>query len=203
MQQIVSSCRRKKRPRWLRQQRRRGRPGIFHLAVWRARPATPFSYFNGGRQNLPPLLPDPVHLYHQWAVVEAFSGQPAELVVKPHPESILNGMPHPLTGAVELDQRPFIEALADADVVISDYPQSTAFWEACCSDRRVVILDLGIVRFHPAGKVVVENRCSIVPVHWNEKNLPVFNAEALVDAALAECPADPAAMRRLLAGQAG
>jgi hypothetical protein len=156
--------------------------------------------FNGGRPNLPPLLPDPIHLFHQRAVIEAFEGAPAELVLKPHPGGALKGKPHPLAGMVEIDSRPFIEAIADADVVINDYPQSTAFWEACCSNRRVVILDLGIVRFHSAGRAIVEQRCEVVPVRWGADNLPAFDPKALVDAALAGRSLDPTAMRQILVG---
>ena len=155
--------------------------------------------YGGTRQHYPPLLPDPVYLDLQHRVVECLSKLPIDLRLRPHPEIDLRSGIHPLTGHCTIDLRPFAEVLRDTDVFVFDYPQSTTFWEATCSDRRVVLIDLGISRFNETARQVIARRCHVLTPEWNARNLPEFDAEALADAMCGAAPAaDPADMRRLL-----
>ncbi len=145
----------------------------------RARVLYPTTVFRGIRQNMPPLLPDPVALDLQLSVVEAVEAAGLPVAVKPHPESSLYGLAHPLEGRVPLDRRPFAEALADADLLVFDYPQSTAFWEALCTDRPVILVDAGITRFHTAARALIDRRCRVVPAAIGPDGRVVPDAPAL------------------------
>ena len=153
-------------------------------------------------QHIPPLLPAAVYLDWQLRVAETITAMAVDLLCKPHPEGALKGRPHPLAEVAAISYLPFEAVMGEADVFIFDYPRSTAFWTALCSDRPVVLLDLGITGFDPRIEPLIAERCRIVRVRFDARNRPVVDREALAEA-IAGGPrrADPGAFRRLLAGE--
>lgn len=153
-------------------------------------------------QHIPPLLPDAVYLDWQLRVAETIAAMPVDLLCKPHPGGALKGRPHPLADVAAVSYLPFESVMEEADVFIFDYPRSTTFWIALCSDRPVVLLDLGITGFDPRIEPLIAERCRILRVRFDACNRPVVDREALAEA-ISGGPrrADPGAFRRLLAGE--
>jgi hypothetical protein len=165
------------------------------------RPAVTYvtTIYQGTRQHYPPLLPDPIYVDLHLRVVDSLSRLPIDLRFRPHPEINLRSGAHPVEGRCAFDLRPFVEVLRDTDVFVFDYPQSTTFWEATCSDRRVVLIDLGISRFNATVREVIERRCQVLTPAWNGRNLPEIDEEALAEAVCgAAMGGDPSDMRQLL-----
>jgi hypothetical protein len=54
----------------------------------------------------------------------------------------------------------------------------------------------------PTACALIERRCRVIPVTYNERNLPQIDSEALADMVVGECgTVDPSEFRRLLAGE--
>lgn len=147
--------------------------------------------------HAPPFLPDVVYLDWQLHVAETLGRLPIRLVAKPHPEGLFRGRAHPLAEVVEVWSRPFESVMAEADAFVFDYPCSTTFWAALATDRPVIYLDLGLVPFADLARPHIERRCRIVPVAFDERNLPVVPA-ALGEALNALVPIDPSPWPRFL-----
>ena len=154
----------------------------------------------GFRQKMPPTLPDPVYLDWQLRLANLLQDLPLELLCKPHPEGLMRGRRHPLADAAPTSQAPF-EALVDgADVFLFDYPQSTTFWESLCTDRPVVLIDLGTSPLNPAVKPLIAERCRVIQATYDWDNRPHIDPDALASAILdGPTQADPGTFRRLFA----
>jgi hypothetical protein len=159
--------------------------------------------FLGFRQLVPALPPDPVHLDWQMRVAEFLNGLPIDFVCQAHPEGLFRGRPHPLESVVPTRRGDFNAQLVQADVFVIDTPTTTALWEACCTDARIVYLDMGVGRMTPEIGRLLAQRATILPVSHGDDHRMSFDQAALRDAVLADTgPADPSAFRRLLAGTA-
>lgn len=155
----------------------------------------------GFRQLVPALPPDPVHLDWQMRIAEFLNGLPVDFVCQAHPEGLFGGRPHPLESVVPTRRGNFHAQLADADVFVFDYPTTTALWEACCTDVRIVYLDMGAGRMTDEIVRLFSQRATILPVTHGDDHRMSFDATALRDAVLADAGrADPTAFRGLLAG---
>ena len=155
----------------------------------------------GFRQLYPCLLPDVVYLDWQLRLVEQLLRLPIDLICKPHPEGLLQGRCHPLADFAPTHAGRFEALVDEADVFIFDYAPSTAFWEAACTDRRVVLVDLGIARFTRFGQPLIDARCRVITADWDADNRPVLSQAALAEAVLGgPIKADPTPFRRVLAG---
>ncbi|MBM3560423.1 MAG: hypothetical protein FJX53_11220 [Alphaproteobacteria bacterium] len=160
--------------------------------------------FTGAAQHLPPTLPDALYYDWQLRLLESLQGLPFDVLVKPHPENLVLWNRQPLGERAVCDNRLFRTALAEADVLLFDFTLTTAFWEALCSDRPVVILDPAGERLNPDLAGLFDARCRRVPVSHDDRNRPVVDREALAAALAAAAlrPADPMPFRALLAGDA-
>lgn len=138
--------------------------------------------FRGQSPHLPPLLPDPVHLDWQVRLVTMLQALPVELRCRPHPEGLLKGRPHPLRALLPLCAEPFETYIAETDVFVFDYAQSTTFPIALCTDRPVVLIDFGLPVYDEEMWALLERRCRIVPARFDVRNRPQVDAEALVEA---------------------
>lgn len=155
----------------------------------------------GFRQLVPALPPDPVHLDWQMRVAEFLNTLPVDFVCQAHPEGLFGGRPHPLEALVPTRRGNFHAQLQQADVFVFDYPTTTALWEACCTEARIVYLDMGAGRMTDEVARSFAERATILPVTHGDDHRMSFDPAALRDAVLAESgPADPAAFRALLAG---
>ena len=162
--------------------------------------------YYGYAQSYPPLTAAPVYLDWQHRILGMLGALPIELVHKPHPEGLFRGRPPGLDHLARIDQRLFEEAMRDADCFVFDYPASTTFSIGLSSDRRIVLLDFGCIRFGDEIKPLIEERCRIVPVTCDGRNRARVDADALEAAVCAPGPApDPKPFRRLFLaeGEAG
>ena len=155
----------------------------------------------GFRQLYPCLLPDVVYLDWQLRLVEQLLQLPVDLICRPHPEGLLGDRHHPLAEITPTRTEPFEALIDEADVFIFDYAPSTTFWEAICTDRRVVLIDVGIARFTRFAQPLIDARCRVVSAVWDAGNRPVLSEGALAEAVLGgPIKADPTPFRRVLAG---
>ena len=158
--------------------------------------------FRGLRQHLPTYLPDPVYLDWQYRLVESLKRIDVDVVCKPHPEGLLKGRRHPLEAVCAIEYRKFEEVRDDADAFLFDISQSTTFWEAVCTHRPVVLIDLGITRFNTTVEPLIRRRCRIVKARWDERNLPSVDSDELADALCGTEKVDPTEFRMLLTDRA-
>lgn len=164
---------------------------------------TPVSLL-GYRQMLPPRLPDLVNLDWQIRFTEMLKGLPVELTCRPHPEGLFSNRRNPLAEVTPLSQRVFEDLIADTDVFVFDYIQSTTFYEALCTDRPIVLIDFGLPVFEGDALAMLTERCRMVPAEFDAGNRPYVDA-AKLESALCDGDdfADPTAFRSLLVGGAG
>lgn len=149
------------------------------------------------RQVYPPVLPTPVYLDWQLRLVGMLNQLPVDLVCKPHPEGDRGGR-QPLADVAKIVEDRFETAVADADVLVFDYPATTTLSVALSTDRPIVLIDHGTMRFNAPAAAMIADRCRVVPTTWNDRNLPEVDAEALADAVLGGSNrADPSDFRAL------
>ncbi len=123
-------------------------------------------------------------------------------VYESHPEGELYGRRHPLADVAPTSTRLFEEVIDDADIFLFDWPHSTIFWAALCTDRPVVYVDFGLTGFVPRVRELIERRCRVVPAVYDDNNLPQVDTAALEGAILCgPAHADGSPFRRLLGGQ--
>lgn len=157
----------------------------------------------GFRQLVPALPPDPVYLDWQMRVAEFLNTLPVDFVCQAHPEGLFGGKAHPLEALVPTQRGNFHAQLLEADVFVFDYPTTTALWEACCTDARIVYLDMGAGRMTPEIVRLFARRATILQVSHSDHLRMSFDEAALREAVLADTGrADPSAFRVLLAGNA-
>ena len=160
------------------------------------------STLRGFRTLVPPLLPDVVALDWHIRLAQMLSQLPVELAVRPHPESLLPGLRHPSAQAfTPLVDEPFHRVVDIVDGFVFEYPNSTAFWEALCTDRPVVWIDLGTGNLSAETRAIVARRCQIVAGYFDDRNRPQVEEAALAEAVCGgPTTIDPTEIRKLLAG---
>jgi len=142
---------------------------------------------SGFWQYIIPDLPDVVSLDWQMRLAIALARLPIDLVCKPHPEGVLGGMKSPLESVANVSYALFEEHMIDTDVFVLDLMSSTTFWKALSSDRPVVYLDMGINRFAPWILPLIERRCRVVKVDYDDRNRPTIDQSEL-EAAVLDTP---------------
>ena len=158
----------------------------------------------GFRQLVPALLPDPVALDWQLRLVAQLKTLPIDLICRPHPEGLLRNRRHPVAALIEPAKEAFEALVARTDVFVFDYVQSTTFYLALCTNRPIVLIDMGAAPY--AGDVAnaIATRCRVVRADYGEDNLPRLDGAAL-EAAVCEGPAvaDASFFRSLILGETG
>lgn len=156
----------------------------------------------GFRQFLPPLLPDTVHLDWQFRLVETMLKWPIDLLCKPHPGGWLRGQVHPLAAIAPTRTEPFEEVMGEADVFVFDYAQSTTFYEALCTDRPIVYIDMGNPLFSRSVLQMIRRRCRVLRARFDERNVPHIDEAELKEAVCGGSDrADPGEFQALLMGE--
>lgn len=155
----------------------------------------------GARRAFPPIQPDHVLADWEMRLVRMLTDMPVDLILRPHPEGLLKGRPHPLSALAHCAAEPYEALLRDADILLYDYVQTTTFMMGLCSDRPIVLLDTGLRIFADDIEGLIDARCLRVPVTFDEANRPQVDA-GLLRAALRDAPekADPAPFREFLLG---
>lgn len=133
----------------------------------------------GHRQINPPLPRDPVYLDWHMRLVQILQTLPIDLILKPHPEGLFRGQPHPLGKIGQVLTAPFEASLAEADLLLFDFPLSTTFWTAMCSRHPIVYADLGVAPLNARVMQMIRQRCVTAAVHWNDRGLPDIERDAL------------------------
>ena len=154
--------------------------------------------YYGFSQTYPPFPPAPIYLDWQHRILKMLGSLPIEMIHKPHPGGLFSGCPPDMDHLAQVDPRPFEQAMADADCFVFDIAASTTFSIALSSDRRIVLLDFGCMRFSEEVWPLIRARCRVVPVTCDDRNRASVDAEALEAAVCAPGPQpDPAPFRRL------
>ena len=138
----------------------------------------------GFRQFVPAILPDPVHLDWQMRLAEKLVEMPVDLVLRPHPEGLLEGRRHPLNDIVPVSQSTYEESMSAADVFVFDYDQSTTFYEALSTDKPVVFIHMGNELFSDAVWEMICRRCWVIHARFDDRNRPQIDMEAFEEAVL-------------------
>ncbi len=155
----------------------------------------------GARQFHGALLPDPIYLDWQLRVAETLRAAGTNILCKPHPHGLLRGQTHPLAAVAPTSSRLFEEEIAETDVFLFDFPQSTTFWSALCTERPVVLLDFGLLPLAVDVAEALARRATVVRVDFDGRNLPVVPTS--LPALLRDVAGqrhDPGYFRTLLAG---
>ena len=140
----------------------------------------------GFRQLVPVQPPDVIYLDWQMRVAEFLNTLPVDFVCQAHPEGFVRRQAASAgSGRADAGAAIFMRSLQDADVFVFDYPTTTALWEACCTDARIVYLDMGAGRMTPEIARVFAQRATILPVAHGEHHRMTFDEAALREAVLA------------------
>lgn len=169
-----------------------GRPTILYVGT----------AFSGPLVHVPPIPPDAIYLDWQCRLMDSLAALDADVWCKPHPENPVLSGAQPLPALYPAMDTSFGEALARADIVVFDYCLSTSFWEAVCSDRPIILMDLAGSRWRPQVRSMIDRRCRRIAVSHDSANRPQFDPAELADAVSVTRNADPSEFRRLLAGDA-
>jgi len=154
-------------------------------------------------QYLDPLLPDPVYLAWQARLIGKLKRLPVELICRPHPEGVMGGSEHPVTQYAHTSHVPFGELLDWADLFVFDYFATTALFEAMCTRKPVVFIDVNTRSLRPEIERPFLQRCRVIHAHEDENNVPDVGFEELAEAVNGNSKeGDPTFFRRLLAGNA-
>jgi len=156
----------------------------------------------GFRQFLPPLMPDVVHLDWQFRLCENLMRLPINFTCRPHPEGVFRNRPHPLHAVLSPSNKKFEDLMDDADVFVFDFQQSTTFGRALCSDRGIVLIDLGTPAFDARTVAELQKRCYVIKARFDRVNRPFIDEDELREAvfAAAEEPVDASYFRDLMLG---
>lgn len=152
----------------------------------------------GWLQRFQPLLSDGVYLRWQRRVMLALAELPINASLKPHPG---NHAPHPLEREVAVRTGKVEDLLQETDIFVFDYPQTTALWSVACSDRPIILFDLGISEIEPEFRRDFHARCKVITVRYDDDNEPILDVAQLHEAIMNAPPAaDPSTFRAMLAG---
>lgn len=136
----------------------------------------------GFRELLPPVLPDPVTLDWQLRLAEMLEAMPVNVSVRPHPEGLLPSGAHPVCRKLPMSVGPIEKAFTCVDRLVFEYAHSTAFWEALCTDRPVVLIDLGDSALGEEVSDIVARRCRVVRAKFDKHNRPQIDRDELGEA---------------------
>ncbi|MBS28081.1 MAG: hypothetical protein CL566_04035 [Alphaproteobacteria bacterium] len=154
--------------------------------------------FYGLHQVSPPVLPAPLYADWQTRLIGLLREMPIDLVCKPHP----GGLQPPPALAPTRDVRTvtarFEEAVGDVDVLVYDFPATTTLAVGLCTDRSIVLVDHGTMKFGETHRDAIAARCHIVRATYDQRNRPIIDRDEL-EAVVCDTPtvADPGYFRRL------
>jgi hypothetical protein len=130
-------------------------------------------FFEGLFQN-PPVPASVVALDWRLTLIEKLRSWGVEVVVRPHPEDL---------GAFEKtsDQfsavsvgNSFQDALRDVNILLFDWPYSTAFWEALCSGTPTILINTPSAEFSPKNREKLAHSLRVLPpVFMNDGKISI------------------------------
>lgn len=155
----------------------------------------------GMHQVSPPVLPAPLYIDWQARLIALLATMPIELLCKPHPGGLSPPAGLDPVRNVRVVTARFEQAVAEADVLIYDFPATTTLAVGLCTDRPIVLIDHGTMRFSASLAHEIAARCRIVPTTYDGRNRPVADRAALEEAVCGgPTSADPSFFRHLFLG---
>jgi len=166
---------------------------------------TPTAY-TGDSMYLLPLLSDPVAVDWQARLLEFLRARNYEIAIKPHPDSHCSPPPAfaRMFGCKVVEQS-FEEVMADSDLILFDYLQTSCIVSAARSDRPIVLVEFPRLLLDPAARELLAARCAIVKgwfgddgraeIDWQDLERALTTAPDLSDRRFVETyyPQGPAA----------
>ena len=139
--------------------------------------------FNGLYQEWPNIAYlDMVYIEWQFRLIKILKDTGCEVIVKRHPKSLYTQ--ESLFSSYcdkEIIGVSFCNCLDAADVFVFDYGTS-AFVEALCAMRNVVLIDIGYRFFNQHSKSDLNTCCHIVKAHFDENNRIMVDHKVLLQA---------------------
>jgi hypothetical protein len=122
---------------------------------------------------------DPLLFDWQRYLIELLQNNGFDVIYKKHPKGFFQA--ENILGKIAKYEstKPMIEALHDADIVLCDMAGS-AFVEALCAGKKVILIDTKQRPFHEKNKVVLSKFVTIVDAYW-EDNILKIDERKLVD----------------------
>ena len=142
-------------------------------------------------------------IYQDWStrLAKQLSKLSIDLVCKPHPDFLPSGRSHPISEFSSIIDEPFEAVINDADIFIYDCFNSTTFWEAVCTDKKIVCIDIGFPRPTEAARPILDRRCTFIKAKFDEANRLQIDPDELEDAILGTTIAGtPDELRNILIG---
>jgi hypothetical protein len=154
---------------------------------WNKRPRVMYlsSFSNSDAKNGTHYLPQIIYQDWSFRLAKMLSTLPIDLICKPHPDFRYPGTRHPLSAFSEVNYQPFEDVIGEADVFIFDCLNSTTFWEAVCTDKRVVCIDIGLPGPTNGSRPLFERRCKNIQTRSDEDNRLWIEKQALEEAIFA------------------
>ena len=155
-----------------------------------------------GRKNPSHSISELVYVDWMIRFTEELNRLPVDLICKPHPDSISGDGHHPLESSAKMELRLFEDVIDTADVFVFDIVNSTTFWETVvCTSRPIIYVDIGNITVNPSINDMLRDRCRIIDVTYDDRNLPQIDSEEISDAVLsAPKEVDPSGFRDLFLG---
>lgn len=158
--------------------------------------------YYGFSQTFPPYPPCPIYVDWQHRLLGALARLPVDLKHKPHPGGLHKSQMPGIEAYAPMLSGWFEDAIGNADVVVIDLAATTTLAISMCTDRPVVVLDFGCMRFNPALRAEIGRRVRLVPVRSDDRNRLVFDEAALADAVCGGADReDPSFFRRFFLGK--
>jgi hypothetical protein len=136
-----------------------------------------------------PLMPDPIYADWQGRLIDGLSAQGFEVLVKQHPQGLTRGKPLVMSERGTYLTGTFDQVIDQADAFVFDYPATTSLWEALCTAKPVLFVDLGLADWEPEVRALFERRCAVVRGAFDRDNRPQADFPAM-GAALHDAPGD-------------
>lgn len=137
--------------------------------------------------NLDKGFPDITYFHLEITLMKFLVGNGFEILYKMHPEGekvfTVRLLEKAFSGAVKVIKGRVEENSEEADAFLFYYTNSTTFAWATCSCKPVVIItsDEYVRSFSDEALRLIGRRCTIVPFHFNEKNIICFDKEILLN----------------------
>lgn len=139
----------------------------------------PNSFVGEARQFPFIKIIDPLLFDWQKYLIELLQNNGFDVIYKKHPKGFFQA--ENILGKIAKYEstKPMIEALHEADIVLCDMAGS-AFVEALCAGKKVILIDTKQRPFHEKNKVFLSKFVTIVDAYW-EDNILKINEENLID----------------------
>ena len=95
-----------------------------------------------------------------------------------------------------------IGVVANTDVLIYDFPATTTLAVGLCTDRAIILLDHGTMKFNESVSSEIRKRCTLLTCNFDEHNIPFISKDALESAIYDSTRiSDPTYFRQLFLGK--